>query len=104
MNTNKLFPKAYKLLNHNPSTIELKSDCTYLDGFGRKIKIYDSIAWKGIILYVGRYIDSITNETITDPRKNAECKFLKSGMHFLFSEKRWDIIKEIMRGEENGKS
>lgn len=96
MGNNKLFPKAYNILNFNPRDIELKIDCVYLDGFNRKIKIYNSIVWDGVIFYVGKYIDPITNEIITDPRKNAECKFLKSGMHFLFSEKQWDLIKEVI--------
>lgn len=91
-----VFPNAHEALNFNPNKIELKFDCIYLDGFGRKIKIYDNIAWDGVIFYVGRYIDLVTNEIINDPRKNAECKFLKSGMHFLFSEKQWDLIEEVI--------
>lgn len=90
-----LFPKAYKALNFNPDTIELKLDCTYLDGFGRKIKIYDSVAWKGIIFYTGKYINQENEKILDDMDKNAECKFLKNGHHFLYYGNEWDLIKEI---------
>ena len=90
-----LFPNAYEALNYNQNKIELKLDCTYLDGFGRKIKIYNSVAWEGVIFYVGKYIDQDTGKIIDDINKNAECKFLKNGQHYLYYGKEWDLIEEI---------
>lgn len=90
-----VFPNANELLNYEESTIELKIDHVYLDGFGNKIKIYASIAWLGYIFYVGRYIDPTTGKELDDIDKNAECKFLKSGQHYLYYGKGWNIFKEI---------
>ena len=95
MKKDQLFPNAYESLNYNPNNIELKFDCTYLDGFGRKIKIDHSIAWNCIIFYPGKYINQENEKILDDMDKNAECKFLKNGHHFLYYGNEWDLIKEI---------
>lgn len=90
MNKRYLFPKASKSLSVNEKSFKLKLQCTYLDGRGEKIRIYNRIAWDGIIFYVGKYID-IPNDDI----KNAECKFFESGNHFLYWENEYHLIEEI---------
>lgn len=75
--------------------IELKYGRTYLDGFGQKIKIYNSIVGKGYIFYIGKYIDQDTNEILDDMDKNAECKFFKNGQHYLYYQKEWSLISEV---------
>lgn len=91
-----IFPNAYKALTYNQNKeIEVKIDSIYLDGFGRKIKIDNSVAWKGVIFYVGRYIDPNTGKIIDDMNKNAECKFLKNGQHFLYYGKELNLVEEI---------
>lgn len=91
------FPNAYRsLISNSEERTKLEINCIYLDGFDRKIKIYNSIAWEGVIFYVGKYIDQDTNEIIKDMNKNAECKFLKDGQHFLYHEKKYNLIKEVI--------
>lgn len=91
------FPNAYmSLISNLEEQIELEIGRIYLDGFDRKIKIYNSISWKGVIFYVGKYIDQDTNEIIKDINKNSECKFLKNGQHYLYYEKMYNLIKETI--------
>ena len=91
-----VFPKAFECLCENveSNNIALEIDHIYLDGYGNKIKIYNIIAWNGYIFYVGRYIDQTTGKELDDIEKNAECKFLKSGQHYLYYGKEWNIISE----------
>jgi len=91
-----IFPKASDALNYDTTEkIKLKINNTYLDGFDRKIKIYNRIAWKGCIFYVGKYINPNTGKLLDNLDKNAECKFSENGHHFLYSNKEWNIIKEL---------
>ena len=91
-----IFPKASDALNYNTTEkIKLEINHTYLDGFGRIIKIYDSIAWKGIIFYVGKYVDQNTGKLLEDLDKNSECKFYENGNHFLYLDKKWNITNEL---------
>ena len=91
------FPNAYmSLISNSKEQIELEIGRIYLDGFDRKIKIYNSIPWEGVIFYVGEYIDQDTNEIIKDMNKNSECKFLKNGQHYLYHEKKYNLIKEVI--------